>query len=173
MDRPSPYVYVGLHYQTKWQIQLARRFDEAKLRIVCEAVCEVHGIEPVQLLSKTRFQPYPDARKVFIHLCRKALFEKEVTCIRLGMYLDRDHSTVTIAEQRAVDLCEVDSNFRGLYNKSLELSRQRLKINGYSYRGSANSTNNGTRDQRLPSLESTDCREGSSYTATTVGELNC
>ena len=172
IQNPSPYMYPGLNYRAKWEIQLERTFDSHQLDIVCEAVAEAHNIQATQLMSVTRYQPYPDARKVFVHLCRKALFFREITCKRLGMYLNRDHSTITVAEQRAEQLYEVDSEFRGKYNDSLQLSRERLKLNGYQFIGSENLTNYGTRDKRIPSLESINCREGSSYTATTVGELN-
>jgi len=172
MTKASPYIYPGLHFNTKWQIKQDCHCSQGELDIVSAAVCDAYEIEHEQLLSRTRYQPYPDARKVFIHLCRVELFN-EITCKRLGIYLDRDHSTVTIAEQRAGDLMLVDRAFRGFYRKALELSRQRLKINGYQYIGSENLTNNGTRDQRIPSLANANCREGSSYTAETVGELNC
>ena len=174
-NQPSPWVYAGFTHEMMVHIQTERDFDRYRLELIAEAVCQVYGISLDYLRGKTRFQPYPDARKVFIKLCRGTLFYKEISCKHLGMYLNKDHSTVVIASQRAVDLYSVDSHFRGKFNKALELSRDRLLLNGYPCkygRDSIKLTRYGTRDQRLPSLESTDCREGSSYTATTVGELN-
>ena len=169
--KPSAWVYPGLHYNAKHHIKRGACANKGELEIVAATCCDEYDVTLEEFRSRTKTETLSDARKIFFHLCRRDLYK--FTCKRLGMYVGRDHSTVTVAVQRAAELIAVDPSFRVKFNNVKQRARQRLKLNGYQYKGSENLTNNGTRDQRLPSLESTNCREGSSHAASTIGELNC
>jgi len=132
ITKTSPWIYPGLHYNAMSHIKRGVRIDNGELDIVAAACCDVFEITLDEFTSKTRLTVLSDARKVFYHLCRRELYK--YTCKRLGMYTGRDHSTVTVAVQRAQEFMEVDPTFRVKYNKVKVLARQRLKINGYEYR---------------------------------------
>lgn len=169
--KPSAWIYPGLHYNTMHHIKRGAQINRGELEIVAATCCEEYDLTLDEFKSRLKTETLSDARKIFFLLCREYLYK--FTCKRLGMYVGRDHSTVTVAVQRANELLKVDPAFRVKFNNVKQRARQRLRLNGYQYKGSENLTNDGTRDKRLPSLESTNCREGSSYAATTVGELNC
>ena len=132
INRTSPWIYPGLHYNAMAHIKRGVRIDDGELDIVAAACCDVYELTLEEFKSKTRLTVLSDARKVFYYLCRRELYK--YTCKRLGMYTGRDHSTITVAVQRAQEFIEVDPEFRVKYKKARELARQRLKINGYEYR---------------------------------------
>ena len=132
IDKTSPWIYPGLHYNAMAHIKRGVRIDNGELDLVAAACCDVYEISFDDFKGKTRTNVLSDTRKVFFHLCRRELYK--YTCKRLGMYTGRDHSTITVAVQRAEELLEFDPHFRVTYNKAKVLARQRLKINGYEFR---------------------------------------
>jgi len=147
-------------------------FDRGELELISKTICDLCDVPHTDFRGRLKTNELSDARKIFYHLCRIRLYT--FTCKRLGEYTGgRDHSTITVAVQRCGELLEVDPTFKELYISCLLKVTQNLKLNGYWYKGSQKLTNYGTRDKRVPSLENSNCREGSSYAASTGGELNC
>ena len=171
ISKINPIVYAGLRRPFQKEILTRSHIDREELHIIADVCCEYYDVSPSEFRGRTKTAELSDARKIFLTLCRKELYT--FTCARLGMYIGRDHSTVTIAVQRAMDWLECDPKFRATYNNIRNEAKERLSINGYRYVGSETLTNYGTRDKRLPSLESTNCREGSSHAQKATGELNC
>ena len=143
IDKTSPWIYPGLHYNAMAHIKRGVRIDTGELDLVAAACCDVYEISFNDFKGKTRTNVLSDARKVFFHLCRQELYK--YTCKRLGMYTDRDHSTITVAVQRAHELLDIDPEFRVMYNKAKVLARQRLKINGYEFRKRYQTSSDGGR----------------------------
>lgn len=143
IDKTSPWIYPGLHYNAMVHIKRGVRIDNGELDLVAAACCDVYEISFDDFKGKTRTNVLSDARKVFFHLCRQELYK--YTCKRLGMYTDRDHSTITVAVQRAQELLDIDPEFRVMYNKAKVLARQRLKINGYEFRKRYQTSSDGGR----------------------------
>lgn len=169
--KPSAWIYPGLHYNAMHHIKRGAHINKGELEIVAATCCDEYELTLDDFKSRTKTETLSDARKIFFLLCREDLYK--FTCKRLGMYVGRDHSTVTVAVQRANELLKVDPTFRVKFNNVKQRARQRLRINGYSYKGSEKLTNYDTRDKRIPPLESTDRREGGSHAAETISELNC
>lgn len=124
--------FVGLGAEARRMIKFEVAIHKAELDIVAATVCDTCDITLPEFLSKDRTEQLSDARKIFIHLCRGTV--SKYTCSRLGMYMGRDHSSITYAEQRAEVFIKVDPSFKELYYLCRERARQRLKLNGYEYR---------------------------------------
>lgn len=129
----NPIVYAGLNRFTQKQIITGGHLNRDEVQIIADVCCEEYDVSASDFRSRTKTADLSDARKTFFYLCRRELYT--FTCKRLGMYTGRDHSTVVFAVQRAGELIEVDPTFRAKYNNARTLARQRLKINGYEFRG--------------------------------------
>tara|TARA_R100001129_G_C5137048_1_gene194847 strand:- start:17 stop:445 length:429 start_codon:yes stop_codon:yes gene_type:complete len=129
-----PFLYAGLDTLSQKLIRAYVQIDRDELHIIADVCCAEYDVTPSQFRGKSREAILSDARKTFYHLCRKELYT--FTCKRLGMYMDRDHSSVVHAVQRAEILMEVDPDFRVRYKNIRDKSRQVLYRNGYAYKGS-------------------------------------
>jgi hypothetical protein len=168
----SPVMFAGLHNKAQSTIRYKTCFDTGELDIISRAICNKCEVDYDDFVGRPKSAGLSDARKIFYYLCRIKLYT--FTCRKLGEYTGgRDHSTITVAVQRCGELLEVDPDFKELFVQCWIASTQQLKLNGYSYKDGHKTINYGTRDKRIPSLTSSNCRERSSYAATTVGELNC
>ena len=63
----------------------------------------------VNLQKKTRLRPNPDAVKIYSYIADKSTQLNRTT---IASYINRSHSSVTIAIQRFHDLYEVDNEFK-------------------------------------------------------------
>ena len=131
-EKTSPYIYPGLYNSAQNGIKHSHCFNKGELDIIATACCDEYGLTFEEFKGKCRSAILSDARKIFFYLCREEFYE--FTCKRLGMYTDRDHSTVVYSVQRAGELLEVDSTFRDKYKHAKSVAELRLKLNGYEYR---------------------------------------
>lgn len=132
-------MYAGLSKSAQVHIRQGAHIDRDELHIIADVCCDEYDLSPSQFRSRSKTACLSDARKSFFRLCRKELYT--FTCKRLGMYMGRDHSTVVFAVRRADELMDIDPTFRAKHVKIRQLARQRLDLNGYSYRGSKNTIN--------------------------------
>jgi len=126
-------IYPGLAISAQTLIKHGVILGNGELDIVAAACCDEYDITIKEFKSRTRLRTLADARKIFYLICRRDLHK--FTCQRLGTYTGRDHSTVTVAVQRAAELTEIDRSFRVKYNHAKMIARQRLKLNGYEFNG--------------------------------------
>ena len=167
----SPVIYAGVSPQVQKTIRNKNCFDTGELDIIARTVCTQFNIEGDEFRSRLRTSQLSDARKVFYYLCRIKLFT--YTCRGLGEYMGgRDHSTVTVAVQRCEELIDIDPEFKELYKRCCEVSKQQLQLNGYSYKG-AKQKLHGTTSYGDYHVSSFYNRERATKYASTVGELNC
>lgn len=134
--KTSPYAYPGLHNSAQTRIKHSHCFNKGELDIIAMACCDEYGLTFEEFKGRCRSALLADARKIFFYLCREEFYQ--FTCKRLGMYVDRDHSTVVYSVQRAGQLLEVDPTFRDKFKHARGVAELRLKLNGYDYRSDIN-----------------------------------
>ena len=78
--------------------------DLIEIRAVVES-----AFDGINLQKKTRLRPNPDAVKIYSYIANKSTQLNRAT---IGAYINRSHSSITIAIQRFYDLYEVDDQFR-------------------------------------------------------------
>ena len=78
--------------------------DLIEIRAVVES-----AFDGINLQKKTRLRPNPDAVKIYSYIAYKSTQLNRAT---IGAYINRSHSSITIAIQRFYDLYEVDDQFR-------------------------------------------------------------
>jgi len=144
--KTSPYAYPGLHNSAQTRIKHSHCFNKGELDIIATSCCDEYGLTSEEFRGRCRSALLSDARKIFFYLCREEFYQ--FTCKRLGMYMDRDHSTVVYSVQRAGQLLEFDSNFKDRYKHARGVAELRLKLNGYHYKGSEIVQNKWTPQQK-------------------------
>ena len=78
--------------------------DLIEIRAVVES-----AFDGINLQKKTRLRPNPDAVKIYSYIADKSTQLNRRT---IATYINRSHSSITIAIQRFYDLYEVDDQFR-------------------------------------------------------------
>ena len=90
----------------------------------------------VNLQKKTTLRPNPDAVKIYAYIAVKYTKLNRAT---IGAYINRTHSTITVAIQRFHDLYEVDNEFKivadycikkcsNILNKETSTYKQRIDV---------------------------------------------
>ena len=133
-QKPHPYLYAGLDKFSQKLIRSYTHIDRDELHIIADVCCAVYDITPTEFRSSRRYRQFADARKAFYYICREELYE--FTCERLGMYTEKNHSTVVIAMQQTRKLLKTDSNFRAKYNTIRRNAEVELHRKGYAWKGS-------------------------------------
>ena len=78
--------------------------DLIEIRAVVES-----AFDGINLQKKTTLKPNPDAVKIYAYIAVKYTKLNRAT---IGAYINRTHSTITVAIQKFHDLYEVDDQFR-------------------------------------------------------------
>ena len=105
--------------------------DLIQIRAVVES-----AFDGIDLQEKTRARPNPDAVKIYSYIADKSTKLNRAT---IAAYINRSHSTITIAIQRYHDLQEVDDDFRkaarfcmekcaNILNKETSTYKERIDI---------------------------------------------
>ena len=95
----------------------------------------------INISSKTRKMPYPDAVKVYCYIANKCLkndsalkFRNKYSRRIIGKYINRDHCTVTVAIKRCDELMGVDNDFRQRVRFCLQRSANILNKKTTAYK---------------------------------------
>ena len=94
------------------------------------------AFEGVNLQNKTRYRPNPDAVKIYSYIADKST---QLNRLTIASYINRSHSSVTIAIQRFHDLYQVDNEFKivadycikkcsNILNKETSTYKQRIDV---------------------------------------------
>lgn len=90
--------------------------DRILLNNLLDAVELGTGVLKAEIISKSRVREVSDARKIFYHLaCNK--IGRTITLTQLGMFLNRDHSTVLHNKTQAQTLLQIDKKFSEQYER--------------------------------------------------------
>lgn len=90
--------------------------DRILLNNLLDAVESGTGVLKVDIISKSRKREVSDARKIFYHVaCHK--IGRALTLTELGVFLNRDHSTVLHNRTQAETLLQIDKKFNEQYNR--------------------------------------------------------
>ena len=89
------------------------------------------AFDGVNLRKKTRLRPNPDAVKIYSYIANKSTQLNRAT---IGAYINRSHSSITIAIQRFYDLYEVDNEFKIVADYCIKKSAIILNLKTATYK---------------------------------------
>mgnify|MGYP003633976344 FL=1 len=89
------------------------------------------AFDGINLQKKTRLRPNPDAVKIYSYIADKSTQLNRRT---IASYINRSHSSITIAIQRFHDLYEVDNEFRIVADYCIKKSAIILNLQTATYK---------------------------------------
>lgn len=94
------------------------------MKDVLKMVCTEFNVSPFAVLTEDRTRPLPDVRKAFAHIMLNHTREL-YTSVEIGKFIQRDHSSVLTANNRAIDLIQTEPSFCARVNNVIE----KIKLN--------------------------------------------
>jgi len=97
------YVYAGLEKRSQLEVSGCKR-DR-----VIEVICKFNKVDFQEIISKSRKREVTKARQLLCHF----LYEKtNMNLIKIGEFINRDHSTVIYNKDVVKDLCFSDKSYK-------------------------------------------------------------
>lgn len=97
---------------------------QPKIDKVNESVCELYGINVLDLKIHTKRSDIVEARQIAMYYRKTQMYEKPV---RIAEAYTFDHATVLHAVKQISNLLSVDNKFKTNYNEFLEILSEKMK----------------------------------------------